>query len=115
MKSIEAKIKFSIALIFVLCFLNHTAFSQTNFNSPERVVDELYKLVTFKTGDKPDWEKVKDLFLDEAIIVLRTSQTENSIFDLDGFINDFKRFIKESNVSKTGFSETTPLSETFLT
>ncbi len=106
MKFLKIKLNFTIVLISVFSFFCINTLAQSSFNTPEHIVNELYDLVTFKPNTTPDWEKVKELFLDEAIIVLRTSATENSIFDLEGFVGDFKRFIKESNVSETGFSET---------
>jgi hypothetical protein len=45
------------------------------------------------------------MFISEAIIVLRTSRTQSTVFDLNGFINDFKNFIKRADVKETGFVE----------
>jgi hypothetical protein len=71
----------------------------------EGVVTELYDLVTFDAGTTPDWDKVKSLFLDEAIVVLRTSRTESTQFTLEGFVQDFVNFIERDNVVETGFVE----------
>ena len=73
--------------------------------SAEQVIDELYDHVTFDPGTTPDWDAVKELFLDEAVIVLRTSRTDNTIFSLDDWVNDFVQFIERANVEKTGFVE----------
>jgi len=78
---------------------------QKQFNTAEEVVTELYKLVSFNAGNTPDWEKVKDLFIEDAVIVLRTSRTEHKIFSREGFIDDFKNFISTSKVDETGFLE----------
>ncbi len=77
-----------------------------NQHSAEDVVDKLYDLVTFKKGTTPNWEKVKSLFIEEAVIVLRTSWEEASILSVDDFVDDFIKFIENSNVIETGFSET---------
>ncbi|MDB4582226.1 nuclear transport factor 2 family protein [Draconibacterium sp.] len=106
MKILKTKLSFLITALSVFFFSSINLVAQPRCDTPERVVDELYDLVTFKSGTTPDWEKVKELFLDEAVIVLRTSRTENKIFNLDDFVGDFKRFIKESNITETGFSET---------
>ena len=97
-----------ILLIHSIAFLAQT--SETNkpekaFSS-EEVVDKLYELVTFKAGTTPDWEKVKSLFIDDAVIVLRTSWEETSILSVDDFVADFVEFIEGRNVIETGFSET---------
>ncbi len=71
----------------------------------EDVVREVYTLVSFEAGERPDWEKVKSLFIDDAVIVLRSSRTEHSIFSREGFVEDFNNFIDNSGVDKTGFLE----------
>jgi hypothetical protein len=74
--------------------------------TPEDVVGRLYELVTFEAGHTPDWTEVRGLFLDEAVIVLRTSRDALSVLSVDGFVADFKAFIERANVGETGFSET---------
>ena len=69
------------------------------------VVEELYALVTFDAGTTPDWDRVRSLFADEAVVVLRTGLDEMTIFSLDGFVNDFVQFIEQSDVETTGFTE----------
>jgi hypothetical protein len=71
----------------------------------DAVVRELYDLVTFEAGTTPDWDQVRAAFLDEAVIVLRTSRTESTVMSLDGFIQDWLDFIERANVSETGFEE----------
>lgn len=78
-----------------------TAHAQT----PDQVVRELYELVTFPAGATPDWDKVRSLFLDEAVIVLRTSRETTAVFSVDGFVADFVSFIERAKVKETGFTE----------
>jgi hypothetical protein len=68
-------------------------------------VNELYELVTFEAGTTPDWDVVRTLFLPEAVVVLRTSRTETTVYSLDGFVQSFVDFIEGANVEATGFSE----------
>jgi hypothetical protein len=75
------------------------------YASAESVVNELYDLVTFGEGEVPEWDRVRALFLPEAVIVLRTSREATSVFDVDGFIGDFVAFIENANVKTTGFAE----------
>ncbi len=92
--------------IFILFFAAVFNLSAKNYlQSPEQVVEKLYELVTFDKGENPDWDEVKNLFLPEAIVVLRTSYTETKVFTLNGFVDDFKNFIEKANVTETGFSE----------
>jgi hypothetical protein len=71
----------------------------------ESVVNALYEMVTFDPGATPEWDQVRALFLDEAVIVLRTSHTETTVFSVEGFIEDFVAFIERANAERTGFSE----------
>ncbi len=77
----------------------------TQPQTPEQAVRELYDLVTFPAGTTPDWDKVKSLFIPEAVIVLRTSRDATTVFSVDGFVADFVRFIEQAKVEQTGFAE----------
>jgi hypothetical protein len=77
------------------------------------VVAGLYTLVSATGGTMPDWDKVRALFLKEAVIVLRTSRTTLTPFSLEGFIKDFvdfyeRPFRREQNTvvpKDSGFTE----------
>lgn len=75
------------------------------YATAEGAIRELYDLVTFPAGTTPDWDTVRDAFLPEAVIVLRTSRTESTVMSVDDFIADWHRFIAESDIETTGFSE----------
>ena len=103
-------IVFQVLFLGSFFYLNLSAQVQTlsegkEFRTAESVVTELYKLVTFETDSTPDWQKVKSLFIDEAIIVLRTSRENTTIFSVEGFVDDFINFIERANVKQTGFVE----------
>jgi hypothetical protein len=74
-------------------------------SSAEDVVRELYDLVTFPSGVTPDWDRARALFLPEAVVVLRTSRSETTVFSVEGWVQDFVTFIERSNVAATGFTE----------
>ena len=99
-----------IQVIFLSSFLCLSVQAQTSseenpLSTAEGVVTELYQLVTFEAGSTPDWEKVRSLFIDEAVIVLRTSRENITIFSVQGFIDDFVNFIERFHAEKTGFVE----------
>jgi len=73
--------------------------------SAEAVVRELYDLVTFPAGTTPDWNRARALFLPEAVVVLRSSRTETTVFSVEGWMQDFVSFIEGRNVMSTGFEE----------
>lgn len=71
----------------------------------EEVVRALYQRVSFDAGKDVDWEQVKALFIPEAVIVLRTSRTAMTVFDRDGFVRDFVKFIGEAKLQDRAFEE----------
>ena len=75
------------------------------YSTAEDVVNELYRLVTIEKGQETDWEQVRQLFLPQAVIVLRISKTETQVFDVQGWIDDFKTWDEKAKVKETGFSE----------
>jgi len=96
-----------ILLIFILFIptVGQGSQDESIFHHPETVVTEIYKLVSFEAGIAPDWERVKSLFVDEAIIVLRTSVDSMKIMDTQGFVDLFVRDIERYELDKTGFKE----------
>ena len=75
-------------------------------HTPENVVAELYKLVSFEAGKLPDWEQVKRLFIEEAVIVLRLGPTTMRTFGRQSFIDYFIMDIERAKLIESGFTET---------
>jgi len=103
-------IKLAILTLSCSLFFNYSSFSQSSekedfLQSPESVVSELYNLVTFEAGTTPDWEKVKSMFIDEAVIVLRTGSDSTTQFTVNTFVKDFINFIERADAIQTGFTE----------
>ncbi len=71
----------------------------------EDVVRTLYRRVSFQAGKDVDWEQVKALFIPEAVIVLRTSRTAMTVFDRDGFVRDFVKFVGDAKLAERAFEE----------
>jgi hypothetical protein len=71
----------------------------------ESVVRALYPMVSFGPNTEPEWNKVRALFANEAIVVLRTSRAAVSTFTLEGFIDDFVKFAARPQVRTSGFRE----------
>jgi len=74
-------------------------------STAEGVVQALYDIVTFDAGTTPDWDAARALFIDEAVIVLRTGRQETTVFSVETWIEDFVAFIEQAQVEKTGFTE----------
>jgi hypothetical protein len=75
------------------------------FQTAEGLVTALYESVTFEAGSTPDWDHVRSMFIDEAVIVLRTSRQSTTVFSVEGFVDDFVKFIERADAGRTGFSE----------
>lgn len=107
MKSFQFTILFIILISFLLVnnLSAQQATEQEKYTTPESVITEIYQLVTFPPDTTPDWEKVKSLFIDEAVIVLRTSFTKLDVMSKDGFVDLFIRDIEKFRMDKTGFQE----------
>ena len=82
-----------------------SAAAQAHLETPEGLIEEIYGLVTFPAGTTPDWDAVRNLFIPEALVVLRTSREGSTVFSVDGFVQDFVTFIDQAKVEQTGFTE----------
>ncbi|MGD8699455.1 MAG: hypothetical protein PVJ43_09205, partial [Gemmatimonadales bacterium] len=58
-----------------------------------------------EAGQQPDWDKVRALFIPEAVIVLRTSRDAMTVFSVEGFVADFVRFVEQTPAGEMGFTE----------
>jgi hypothetical protein len=79
--------------------------TESAFATPEGLLTALYAAVTFEAGSLPDWNYVRSMFIDEAMILLRTTRTDTTVFSVDGFIDDFKGFIAQARLEQRGFVE----------
>ncbi len=79
--------------------------ADSTLQDPEALVRSIYRLVSFGPGERTDWAPVRNLFLPQAVVVLRTSRTATSVFSVEGFIGDFVRFDSLPAVAQHGFRE----------
>lgn len=94
-------------MIIFFCFTTVAPCQNTKgkFDDPQGVVEELYRLVTFQAGEMPDWEQVKALFIEEAVIVLRLGPATMRTFNRQSFVDYFIYDIKRANLLESGFTE----------
>ena len=74
-------------------------------NTPEGIVRQIYDLVSFDAGARPDWDDVRSLFIPQAVVVLRTSREATTVFSVEGFVNDFVTFVERTPAGESGFTE----------
>ncbi|MBC8404377.1 MAG: hypothetical protein H8E15_04065 [Planctomycetes bacterium] len=76
------------------------------FKTVDGVIDALYKSVSFGPGGECDWKMLEQIFFPGAVFIQPPKAgKKRKIIDLEGFFADFRAFIKESPVKKTGFWE----------
>ena len=71
-------------------------------DTAEGVVHELYDMCTFDAGTLPDWDAMRALFLPQATVVLRATRTSNTIFSVDGFVEDVYCYANTRGISLSG-------------
>ncbi len=97
--------------------LTAPALAQTNetaedLRSVEQVVRDVYDLVSWTDGNTPDWEVVREVFIPEAIVVLRYPP-DLKVMSVDGFLLDWLRFENQlAAAGVSGFQETVTSAET---
>jgi len=79
--------------------------NNTWYLTPEDLIKDIYVAVSGKNSEAVDWQKVRSMFDDEAVVVLRTSRDKSTRFSADGFIQDFKDFYQYPEVKANGFEE----------
>jgi hypothetical protein len=78
----------------------------------EQVVRDVYDLVSWTDGNTPDWEVVRDVFIRDAIVVLRYPP-DLKVMSVDGFLLDWLRFENQLGAAGvSGFQETVTSTET---
>ena len=99
-----------ILLLWLLSFTFSFAHGQQPvsgswYMTPEDLIRDIYVAVSGKNSESVDWQKVRSMFLDEALVVLRTSKDKTTQFTADGFIKDFRDFYQNPEVKANGFAE----------
>ncbi len=86
--------------------------AEEDLRSAEQVVRDVYELVSWTDGNTPDWEVVREVFIPEAIVVLRYPPNLK-VMSVDGFLLDWLRFENQlAERGVTGFLESVVSAET---
>lgn len=77
-----------------------------DYTTPQNVIHDLYRAVSFRPGDTGDWERVRQLILPQASIGQPVrGQNNEDVLSLDGFIELFQREVVQFRMSEPGFRE----------
>ncbi len=106
-RKIAAKLALALALMAtpMVARADSPPVIPAELTTAEGVVRELYRLVCVDVGQESDWEAVRNLYLPQAVIVLRVSKEASQVFDVQGWIDDFKAWDEKARVKERGFSE----------
>ena len=75
------------------------------YETPEALIKDIYRVVSVKDSGSVNWDRVRSMFINEAVVILRTGPDESKQFTADGFIQDFKDFYQYPEVKANGFEE----------
>lgn len=79
----------------------------TAAQTPEGLIRALYDMASFDAGPEPDWEIFRDVFLEGAVIVFSPRQNRPMrALSIDGFIQDWRDFFRDAELTDKGFYET---------
>ena len=79
---------------------------EAGVRSVEQIVVDVYELVSWTDGNTPDWDVVRQVFIPEAVVVLRYPPVLK-VMSVDGFLLDWLRFQNQlEGAGLTGFQET---------
>jgi ketosteroid isomerase-like protein len=102
--------KIIYSILSLTCFVLANTSAQEidsirGYSTPEDLIKDIYVSVSAKNSEAVDWQKVRSMFIDEAVVILRTSKDKSTQFTADGFIQDFKDFYQWPEVKANGFGE----------
>lgn len=102
--------KTKILSVLICCLvLPMLALSQPAKKSMEEeavaMITQIYTDVSGENAEQVDWKKVRSVFVEEAVIVLKTSREASTRFTVDEFLQDFKDFYQSPAAKQYGFKE----------
>jgi hypothetical protein len=101
--------KINAFVISCFCLIIHLAGFGQKAQTPEEeaitMVTQIYSDVSGTGEESVDWDMVRSFFMEEAVVVLRTSREATSVFTVEEFIQDFKTFYQSPRLGESGFKE----------
>lgn len=71
-----------------------------------KTLDTLYQAFSFESGKEPDWNTIRSLALEHAVFVSApATNVKRKGVGIDSFINDYKTYVENSPIRKTGYHE----------
>ena len=96
-------------VITCFCLVLHMAGFGQQLQTPEEeaiaMVTQIYSEVSGTGEESVNWDKIRSFFVEEAVVVLRSSREATSQFTVEEFIQDFKTFYQTPRLGESGFKE----------
>jgi hypothetical protein len=75
-------------------------------DSPESVIAEFYRLISFEAGSRPDYDRIRSLLADDAVLLTNVSPETIELIGADESIRRIRQKIEESGLGDYGFLST---------
>ena len=99
-----------ILAVFVLCLLNPYSFAagikEIPIDNPKAVIANFYGSMSFEAGSRPNYQSIRPLFSDDAVILLRSSSGNVELAGAGEFIERLKHKVDEVGFEEFGLSFT---------
>lgn len=79
--------------------------------SPQALVDECYRLISFPAGSLPGWDRFKSLFVENAVLALRVFPEDDSMSVMN--LDEYARRQIRDGMEEEGYTETVLRQEWF--
>jgi putative lumazine-binding protein len=76
----------------------------TLVSTPSDIVDSSYKLISFEPGAAPEWERFRELFVDQAVLALRVFPTDPAVSVMT--LAEYAQSQMRHDLQDEGYSET---------
>ncbi len=79
-----------------------TSATEVGDDSPEAVIAEFYRLMSFEAGSSPDYDRLRNLLADDAVLLLSATAETIELIDADESIRRIQQKIEESGLTDYG-------------
>lgn len=69
---------------------------------PETVITEFYRLMSFQAGSRPDYDRIRRLLADDAVVLMSAASERIDLIDADESIRRLQQKIEESGLVDVG-------------
>lgn len=94
------------AFVSVAQVANAASASEVDSDSPEYVIYEFYRLISFEAGERPDYDGIRKLLADDAVILVGAPEEGEKVLNADESVQRVKEGIEELGFADYGLQFT---------